>query len=457
MICGPSGVGKSLFLHIYKKICQEKHGPECRIETVNCSHFSGDLARSELFGHVEGAFTGALRDKEGWLRRADNGILILEEIGDLPRETQANLLTFVETSQFHKVGSTITEKANVHIVAATNRENRLRTDFRHRFFPFYIPPLYQRRYDILYYLAHQFPQLMPSLAPWEIMVLLAYNWPGNVREVEKVGRLLMCKKQPEEPNICPEIWEDAYDLAESEIFALPAANSDMKNAKLKKTGLCAIDSEATALKAYMAFQLYNDLKYCGVDVDCLETLLNRFNLGLAINNESRPFDYYGESDPRAQIAVDSRFDVAVYPPIAAFAGAYMGIEAFAALFWSLARENVNLLDIPKTTFTIPFAPINRFFKLTSRNIDLFSTITAYIRKKKRNHDPSPEGPIPNSKAEMQKRFLTPELYNLNYYDLSKTYFKFLLKHTAGNQAHAARIAGLKYTTFRQKLKKFGVT
>jgi len=134
IIFGPSGVGKSLFLHIYKKLCHKAKGEKCRIITANCSHFSGELARSELFGHAKGAFTGAMREKEGWIKQAENGILVLEEIGELPMETQANLLTFIETGEFHKVGSAKLESADVQIVGATNNEQGLREDFCYRFF-----------------------------------------------------------------------------------------------------------------------------------------------------------------------------------------------------------------------------------------------------------------------------------------------------------------------------------
>ncbi len=136
---------------------------------------------------------------------------MLEEIGDLPKKTQANLLDFVETGKFHKVGSTVTEIADVQIIAATNREDDLRTDFRHRFFPFFIPPLHNRRQDILYYLADNLPQLTPALNPWEVTVLLAYNWPGNVREVEKTGALLMSKKQPDTEDASLGFWADAFE------------------------------------------------------------------------------------------------------------------------------------------------------------------------------------------------------------------------------------------------------
>jgi len=255
MICGPSGAGKALFLHIYKKLCREKYGKTCLIKTVNCSHFSGDLARSELFGHVKGAFTGAAQeDKKGWIEAADNGILVLEEIGDLPKETQANLLTFVETQEFHKVGSTEIQRAAVQIVGATNREKNLRTDFRYRFFSFYIPPLYERRQDILYYLANKYPQLIATLAPWEVMTLLAYNWPGNVREIENLGRLLMCKKRITLKDASSGISQNECDLLESDIFTLPAACSNLKHVEFKKTGLGAISYKDATLKGYQVWK-----------------------------------------------------------------------------------------------------------------------------------------------------------------------------------------------------------
>ncbi|MDM8542057.1 sigma 54-interacting transcriptional regulator [Desulfococcaceae bacterium HSG9] len=441
MICGPSGVGKSLFLHIYKKLVREKYGSDCRIETVNCSHFSGDLARSELFGHIQGAFTGAVKKKTGWLKRADKGILVLEEIGDLPKATQACLLTFVETGTFHKVGSTVTERADVQIVAATNREADLRTDFRHRFFPFYVPPLYKRRQDILYYLAYLMPQLIPALNPWEITVLLAYNWPDNVREVERTGTLLMSKKQPDTEDTCLELWENAFDLADSEIFALPAANAAMQNAKLAQTGLCAIDYEAAPIQGYRAFQLYNELNNAGIDADYLEKLLNRYHIGLALNNETRPFSDFNPDDFHTAISVNQRFDVALCPPVKSFTAAYQGIEAFTNLFWSLIHANTNLLDIRNTPFNIPFYPINRFFKTSSRNIALFNAISAYISKNKKKGLKPPD---------------EPHIYDLSYAELMKHYLESLLERTRGNQAEAARRAEMNYSTFRLKLKKFNV-
>ena len=115
------------------------------------------MERSELFGHVEGAFTEAIRDKKGLVEKADGGMLILEEVGELPLEVQAMLLTFIETGEYRRVGDENSRKATVKIVAATNRESALRADFRYRFFSYYIRPLHERRQDILYYFYELFP------------------------------------------------------------------------------------------------------------------------------------------------------------------------------------------------------------------------------------------------------------------------------------------------------------
>lgn len=146
------------------------------------------MGRSELFGHVKGAYTDAIADKAGWIEIADGGCLILEEIGELSNECQAQLLTLIEDGKFHRVGDNkIREVKNISIVGATNRKkSELREDFWNRFMIFNIPPLYQRRQDILYYIEEKEPDLIKLLEPWETLVLLAHNWPGNVREIDKV-------------------------------------------------------------------------------------------------------------------------------------------------------------------------------------------------------------------------------------------------------------------------------
>jgi len=100
------------------------------------------------------------------------------------------LLTFIEDGVFRRVGSKQNESAYVRIVGATNREEGLREDFKHRFFPFYISGLYNRRSDILYYMYAKISEIVTSLTGCEVLTILAYNWPGNCREIERVCRLI---------------------------------------------------------------------------------------------------------------------------------------------------------------------------------------------------------------------------------------------------------------------------
>jgi len=222
MIVGPTGVGKTLFLTIFKKLYRDNYPDDKKhpIVEANCAHFGGDhnMIRSELFGHVKGAFTGALYNKVGVVAAANNGLLILEEIGDLPPETQAMLLSFIETGEYYRVGDEYTKegrpnpkKAYVQIVSATNRENVIRGDLKYRFFPFYVPPLHERRHDILYYLHAKYPELIGTLTPSEVLALLSHNWPGNVREIERVGWLLTREKLLRS-SLLSSNYEDPYRL-----------------------------------------------------------------------------------------------------------------------------------------------------------------------------------------------------------------------------------------------------
>jgi DNA-binding NtrC family response regulator len=193
MIVGPSGVGKTMFIDIYKILYsqKDKENADKPIVTINCAHFDSDLARSELFGYVKGAFTGALKNTDGLIKEADGGLLILEEIGNLSEGTQEKLLTFIETGEYYQVGGRKPIRANVQILGATNDDSRLRLDFKYRFFRFHIPPLYERRGDILYYLAAKYPDLVLQLLRNEILALITFNWEGNVRQIETIGKLLL--------------------------------------------------------------------------------------------------------------------------------------------------------------------------------------------------------------------------------------------------------------------------
>ena len=196
LINGETGTGKEVF-------AQAIHSASGRrgeaFLALNCSAFSRELLESELFGYKAGAFTGAVKDKKGLLEEANHGTLFLDEIGEMALELQSKLLRVLETGEFVKVGDTKTTHVDVRILLATNRNlkeeianGRFREDlyFRLSVFRILLPPLCQRRDDILllaqYFIgqyARQIGRTAPSLSTEAKNIFLAYPWPGNVREM----------------------------------------------------------------------------------------------------------------------------------------------------------------------------------------------------------------------------------------------------------------------------------
>ena len=199
LIHGESGTGKEL-------IARAIHGASARSQRplirVNCAAIPRDLFESEFFGHIKGAFTGATADRAGRFELADGGTLFLDEVGDIPLELQAKLLRVLQEGQFERVGESKTRKVNVRIIAATNRhlqamvEERLfREDlyFRLNVFPVESVPLRSRLDDIpalaMHFLRHSCDKLNKPgvrLSQANIAQLKAYDWPGNIRELENV-------------------------------------------------------------------------------------------------------------------------------------------------------------------------------------------------------------------------------------------------------------------------------
>jgi transcriptional regulator with GAF, ATPase, and Fis domain len=166
---------------------------------VNCAALPGELLESELFGHVKGAFTGAVRDRPGRFELADGGTIFLDEIGDLALPLQAKLLRVLQEHSFERVGGTKTRQVDVRVIAATNAnlqeavaEHRFREDlyYRLRVVPIEIPPLRARREDLDPLIQHLLDKIGKGrgrslrLAPSAMRALLTYAWPGNVRELE---------------------------------------------------------------------------------------------------------------------------------------------------------------------------------------------------------------------------------------------------------------------------------
>lgn len=199
LITGESGVGKESFPQIIHQFSRRKHG---QYIAVNCGAIPEGTIDSELFGHEKGAFTGAIGDRNGYFAEANGGTIFLDEVGELPLATQARLLRVLESGEFIKVGSSKVQKTDVRIVAATNvnltdaiAQGRFREDLYYRLntVPIKMPPLRERADDITLLFrkfASDFAEKyrMPAIQLTEDAkaLLLAYPWPGNVRQLKNI-------------------------------------------------------------------------------------------------------------------------------------------------------------------------------------------------------------------------------------------------------------------------------
>jgi transcriptional regulator with GAF, ATPase, and Fis domain len=200
LIQGETGVGKELVaraIHNDSKIWTDN--PFIK---VNCAAIPSNLVESELFGHERGAFTDAREQRKGRFELADTGTLFLDEISELSQETQAKILRVIQEGEFERVGGSETLKTNVRIIAATNRvldaevaAGRFRTDLFYRInvYPITVPPLRKRRNDIPLLVEHFVSQLgaemnkkIDKIPKKVIEKLMAYDWPGNIRELRNV-------------------------------------------------------------------------------------------------------------------------------------------------------------------------------------------------------------------------------------------------------------------------------
>lgn len=208
VVRGESGTGKELVASAIHYSSPRANGPFVK---VNCAALSETLLESELFGHEKGAFTGALYSRTGRIGEADGGTLFLDEIGDFSPNIQVKLLRAIQEREFERVGSNKTLKANVRIIAATNvdlekavQEGQFRQDLYYRInvFPLMLPPLRDRKADILELSNHFIEKFSTRMNKYvrristpAINMLLSYHWPGNVRELENCieHAVLLCQ------------------------------------------------------------------------------------------------------------------------------------------------------------------------------------------------------------------------------------------------------------------------
>lgn len=199
LVTGPSGSGKEVMPQIIHQFSHRKHNPYI---AVNCGAIPEGTIDSELFGHEKGSFTGATDNRKGYFEEADGGSIFLDEVAELPLQTQVRLLRVLETGEYLRVGSSKVHKTNVRIIAATNvgmaeavKEGKFREDLYYRLnsVPIEIPPLRKRGEDV-HLLFRKFAvdfadkYKMPpvQLTPDAVSILLRYSWPGNIRQLKNI-------------------------------------------------------------------------------------------------------------------------------------------------------------------------------------------------------------------------------------------------------------------------------
>jgi len=233
LLLGESGTGKELLARRLHHHSERAGGP---FVALNCAAIPKDLIESELFGHLKGAFTGALKDRVGKFELADGGTLFLDEIGELPLAQQPKLLRALQEGEVEPVGAGTPRKVDVRVVAATHRDlaadiraERFRDDLYYRLavIPVSIPPLRERPEDIPYLARHFLRQLAPErdldLTPAALEMLRRHPWPGNVRELENLMQRLavLCRHDSIEPADLPMGLRGSAKASDSP-FTLPA-------------------------------------------------------------------------------------------------------------------------------------------------------------------------------------------------------------------------------------------
>ena len=196
-ISGETGTGKEL---VAEAIHNESHRSGAPFVPINCGALPESLIESELFGHVKGAFSGALRDKKGRFELADKGTIFLDEIAELSKQMQVKLLRFLQNGMFEKVGGEKTVRVNVRVISATNKDLKkevqqgtFRKDLFYRLnvIPIHLPPLRERRNDIPLLVDHflneageMHDSIPPKISREAVSLMMEYQWPGNVRELQ---------------------------------------------------------------------------------------------------------------------------------------------------------------------------------------------------------------------------------------------------------------------------------
>jgi hypothetical protein len=415
------------------------------VHTVNCAQYQAadpKIVQGELFGIKKGAAKGITKDEPGIFHRAKKGLLIMEEIGELPPNIQAQLLTFIEEGYFYRVGKTEHEKENVTILGSTNRQEALkgdfdtslRKDFFYRFSQFTIAPLYERRRDILYYMLHIDSEFVLSLTKPEIFLLLSYNWEGNVREIEQVL-------------IDLEVYRLLYNSSYKD---LPYNRLERINKKFKINRLKSV---------------YDDLKKNGIKVDLIREETSRY--GIDFFGNERPFAQSNEKrvpTSKPEILPDlcissfmaghlphdksnnvykfkSKIKIKTFIPATLFEKFFKGLELYCALFHIPVDSSSDLLDLKNAPLDYSLDKVEILTDGNKKMIDISKNIFDYRSRLK-------EGP-----KESLEETAIKYIIELSEEELLDLYYKQLSKEEKKNMAAVARRAGIGEGAIRTRFKK----
>ncbi len=285
LITGETGCGKDLLARMIRRLSPRRDRP---FVVVNCATIPDSLFESELFGHMRGAFSGAVQNRKGLTQEADGGTLFLDEVGELPLDVQPQLLRFLETGEVRPIGQNRSLRIDTRVVAATNRDLRamiregaFREDLYYRLnvLPVELPPLRERREDVprlashfLTRFARRYGKPVSGISKKAMLVLKSYDWPGNVRELENViERGLMLARgselRPEHLVMPGASHDEAKGVAPGQGVGDPITLSELERlhilAVLKRVG--GNQKKATQLLDISKSTLWRKLKEYGID------------------------------------------------------------------------------------------------------------------------------------------------------------------------------------------------
>lgn len=430
IVHGDPGVGKSLFTHVFETLYRRDR-PNVKghdVKRVNVSALTENLLLSELFGHVQGAFTGADRTKRGLVESAK--LLVLEEIGELPKYVQAKLLTFAETGIYYPVGSEHEKRAkDIQIIATTNveiSEKNVRQDFIDRSYLFRVPALHERRGDVLYLLAHLYPDLLKMLVPWQVLAVLTYHWPGNMRELEKFGTMGLSDYHTDDVGDGRAVIKGTTAYCHNNFFA-----------------------------GELILRLRDYFSEMGLDLNFLESTMKKVRLSFNPTFRYSPTSFAGipsfnkgkKIDP---VPMGSFPRIGEIRKIESFEHTIDAIRFLALLMCVRFDAKLNLIDVnaiysnPRNYSALPMMipALNIMYGRRGVNWDdILRKAENYAEKRHFSQQSEPD----------------IDLFSMHESNLLKKYYRELLVRSDGNVAEAARKTGMNYRTFRSRLKKYDIS